>query len=59
MRKRGRDEEGGMKIRGRAETELGEAGTVIESVQAREERAIAGDTACLHKCLSVCVCVSV
>lgn len=35
---------------------------MIESVQAREEeRAIAGDTACLHKCLCVsvraCVCV--
>lgn len=39
-----------MKMRGRAETEQGEAGTVIESIQTREEeRAVAGDTACLHK----------
>lgn len=29
---------------------------MIESVQAREERTIAGDTACLHKCECVCVC---
>lgn len=38
-RKQGcRDEEGRMKMRGRAETEQGEAGTVIEGVQAGEER---------------------
>lgn len=49
----GDTERGGMKIRKGWDRAGGGGDSLMESVQAREERAISVDTACLHKCVCV------